>query len=127
MISFMISVVPPKIQSALAVGNGFAAVLRPRTSSSDAAIGTSQSGLYAHSGSKQELQLATGQEAGGIFAAEVVQPVPARPRRRPPRSRPGFADLLRGSAVAIAQHEQLRVVQCYFNGTRPRMRMSRAP
>ena len=37
-----------------------------------AAIGMSKSGLYAHFGSKQELQLATVDEAGRIFAEEVV-------------------------------------------------------
>ena len=44
-----------------------------------AAIGMSKSGLYAHFGSKQELQLATVQEAGRIFAEEVVQPALAAP------------------------------------------------
>jgi AcrR family transcriptional regulator len=38
------------------------------------AIGMSKSGLYAHFGSKEELQLATVDEAGRIFQAEVVQP-----------------------------------------------------
>ena len=50
-----------------------------------AAIGMSKSGLYAHFGSKQELQLATVQEAGRIFAAEVVQPALA--------AAPGLAQL----------------------------------
>src|SRR5262249_47757782 len=44
-----------------------------------AAIGMSKSGLYAHFGSKQELQLATVQEAGQIFADEVVKPALAAP------------------------------------------------
>jgi AcrR family transcriptional regulator len=44
-----------------------------------AAIGMSKSGLYAHFGSKEELQLATVQEAGRIFADEVVQPALAVP------------------------------------------------
>src|SRR6202008_4648163 len=44
-----------------------------------AAIGMSKSGLYAHFGSKQELQLATVAEAGRIFAEEVVQPALAAP------------------------------------------------
>jgi AcrR family transcriptional regulator len=44
-----------------------------------AVIGISKSGLYAHFGSKQELQLATVQEAGRIFAEEVVQPALAAP------------------------------------------------
>src|SRR5436309_8601481 len=38
------------------------------------ATGISKSGLYAHFGSKQELQLATIDEAEGIFNNEVVQP-----------------------------------------------------
>jgi AcrR family transcriptional regulator len=42
----------------------------------------SKSGLYAHFGSKQELQLATVEEAGRIFQAEVVQPALAAPRGR---------------------------------------------
>ena len=48
-----------------------------------AAIGMSKSGLYAHFGSKQELQLATVDEAGRIFAEEVVQPALAAPRAWP--------------------------------------------
>lgn len=39
-----------------------------------AATGISKSGLYAHFGSKQELQLATVEEAERILKAEVVQP-----------------------------------------------------
>jgi AcrR family transcriptional regulator len=39
-----------------------------------AAIGMSKSGLYAHFGSKQELQLATVDEAERIFGSEVVRP-----------------------------------------------------
>jgi AcrR family transcriptional regulator len=37
-------------------------------------IGMSKSGLYAHFGSKEELQLATVETAGEIFAAQVVAP-----------------------------------------------------
>ena len=37
-------------------------------------IGMSKSGLYAHFGSKEELQLATIDTAGQIFAAEVIAP-----------------------------------------------------
>src|SRR6202035_2581873 len=44
-----------------------------------AAIGMSKSGLYAHFGSKQALQLATVEEAGRIFAAEVVEPALTAP------------------------------------------------
>jgi len=37
-------------------------------------IGMSKSGLYAHFGSKEELQLAAIETAGGIFEAEVIAP-----------------------------------------------------
>ena len=48
-----------------------------------AATGMSKSGLYAHFGSKQELQLATVEEADRIFQEEVVQPALAAPPGRP--------------------------------------------
>src|SRR3954470_16265064 len=38
------------------------------------ALGMSKSGLYAHFGSKEELQLATVDEAARIFQAEVLEP-----------------------------------------------------
>jgi AcrR family transcriptional regulator len=37
-------------------------------------IGMSKSGLYAHFGSKEELQLATVETAFGIFSTEVIEP-----------------------------------------------------
>jgi AcrR family transcriptional regulator len=37
-------------------------------------IGMSKSGLYAHFGSKEQLQLAAIETAGGIFEAEVIAP-----------------------------------------------------
>jgi AcrR family transcriptional regulator len=43
------------------------------------AVGMSKSGLFAHFGSKEELQLATIEAAGVIFAAEVVNPALAEP------------------------------------------------
>src|SRR3954470_18943961 len=43
------------------------------------ATGISKSGLYAHFGSKQELQLATVEEAERILTEEVVQPALAAP------------------------------------------------
>jgi AcrR family transcriptional regulator len=49
-------------------------------------LGISKSGLYAHFGSKQELQLAIVDEAGRIFDVEVVQPALA--------AEPGLARLL---------------------------------
>jgi AcrR family transcriptional regulator len=74
-----------------------------------AAIGMSKSGLYAHFGSKQELQLATVQEAGSIFAEEVVQPALAAP-----------AGLARLEAVceAFFEHLQRRTFPggCFFAG-----------
>src|SRR5438552_14948405 len=42
-------------------------------------IGMSKSGLYAHFGSKQELQLAAIETASEIFAAEVVAPAEQAP------------------------------------------------
>jgi AcrR family transcriptional regulator len=47
-----------------------------------ATIGMSKSGLYAHFGSKQELQLATVEEANRIFEAAVVQPALTAPLGR---------------------------------------------
>ena len=44
--------------------------------------GMSKSGLYAHFGSKQELQLATVEMANEIFQAEVVEPALAAPAGR---------------------------------------------
>lgn len=43
------------------------------------AIGMSKSGLYAHFGSKEELQLATVAEAERILAEEVIQPALSAP------------------------------------------------
>ena len=74
-----------------------------------AAIGMSKSGLYAHFGSKQELQLATVEEAGRIFAEEVVQPALAAPA--------GLAQL---AAVCEAFFDHLRRRTfpggCFFAG-----------
>ncbi len=44
-----------------------------------AVLGMSKSGLYAHFGSAQELQLATVAEAARVFDTEVVQPALAAP------------------------------------------------
>jgi AcrR family transcriptional regulator len=62
-----------------------------------ATIGMSKSGLYAHFGSKQELQLATVEEAARIFQEEVVEPALAAP--------PGLAQL---TAVCEAFFEHLQ-------------------
>jgi AcrR family transcriptional regulator len=75
-----------------------------------AAIGMSKSGLYAHFGSKQELQLATVEEAERIFDEEVVAPALA--------ARPGRAQL---AAVCEAYFDYLqrRVFPggCFFAAT----------
>jgi AcrR family transcriptional regulator len=75
-----------------------------------AAIGMSKSGLYAHFGSKQELQLATVEEAEGIFAEEVVQPALA--------ARPGLAQLV-AVCEAFLDYLQRRTFPggCFFAAT----------
>src|SRR5215510_9555048 len=74
------------------------------------ATGISKSGLYAHFGSKQELQLATVDEAERIFATEVVQPALA--------ARPGLAQL---AAVCEAYfgyvHRRVFPGGCFFAAT----------
>jgi AcrR family transcriptional regulator len=74
-----------------------------------AAIGISKSGLYAHFGSKQELQLATVEAAGRIFDAEVVQPALAAPA--------GLAQL-EAVCEAFFDHLQRRTFPggCFFSG-----------
>jgi len=44
------------------------------------ATGMSKSGLFAHFGSKEELQLATVDHAAALFVAEVIAPARAAPR-----------------------------------------------
>ena len=74
-----------------------------------AATGISKSGLYAHFGSKQELQLATVGEAERIFTAEVVRPALA--------ARPGLAQLV-AVCEAFFNHLQRRTFPggCFFVG-----------
>ncbi|HET7243985.1 MAG TPA: TetR/AcrR family transcriptional regulator [Streptosporangiaceae bacterium] len=75
-----------------------------------AAIGMSKSGLYAHFGSKQELQLATVDEAERIFQAEVVEPALA--------ARPGRAQLA-AACEAYFGYLQRRIFPggCFFAAT----------
>src|SRR6476469_10313014 len=75
-----------------------------------AATGISKSGLYAHFGSKQELQLATVDEAERILDAEVVQPALA--------VRPGLAQLA-AVCEAFFSYVQRRVFPggCFFAAT----------
>lgn len=74
-----------------------------------AALGMSKSGLYAHFDSKQELQLATVEEAERIFGAEVVEPAMAEP--------PGVARLV-ALCDAFFDHLQRRTFPggCFFAG-----------
>src|SRR5436190_7591156 len=43
------------------------------------AVGMSKSGVYAHFGSKEELQLATVEAAGSLFARQVTEPAADAP------------------------------------------------
>jgi AcrR family transcriptional regulator len=82
------------------------------------ALGMSKSGLYAHFGSKEELQLATVDEAARIFQAEVLQPALA--------AEPGVARLF-AACDAFFDHLLRRTFPggCFFSaaslemGTRP--------
>jgi AcrR family transcriptional regulator len=75
-----------------------------------AAIGMSKSGLYAHFGTKLELQLATVGEAERILAEEVVKPALA--------ARPGLAQLA-AACEAFFSYVERRVFPggCFFAAT----------
>ena len=75
-----------------------------------AATGISKSGLYAHFGSKQELQLATIDEAERILNREVVQPALAAP---------AGLDQLAAACEAFFSYVQRRVFPggCFFAAT----------
>jgi AcrR family transcriptional regulator len=70
--------------------------------------GMSKSGLYAHFGSKEELQLATIETAKEIYDAEVLEPAG--------RAEPGLRRLL-ALAEAFIGHLERRVFPggCFFN------------
>jgi AcrR family transcriptional regulator len=72
-------------------------------------LGMSKSGLYAHFGSKLDLQLATVEEAGRVFAAEVVEPALA--------AEPGRARLV-ALYDAFVDHLERRTFPggCFFAG-----------
>jgi AcrR family transcriptional regulator len=82
------------------------------------AIGMSKSGLYAHFGSKQELQLATIESARETFVAEVLMPALRAPK--------GVQRLL-AACEEFLSHVERRVFPggCFFSaaaadvGTRP--------
>src|SRR6478752_7879002 len=75
-----------------------------------AAIGISKSGLYAHCGSKEELQLATVAEAERILTDEVIQPALA--------AEPGLAQLA-AVCEAFFSYVERRVFPggCFFAAT----------
>jgi len=75
-----------------------------------AAIGISKSGLYAHFGSKEELQLAIVAEAEQILTEEVIQPSLAAP--------PGLGQLAT-ACEAFFSYVQRRVFPggCFFAAT----------
>jgi AcrR family transcriptional regulator len=73
------------------------------------ALDMSKSGLYAHFGSKQELQLATVEEAGRLFEAEVIEPALAAP--------PGVARLVTVCDAFFDHLERGRLPGgCFFAG-----------
>src|SRR4051794_28088180 len=74
------------------------------------ATGISKSGLYAHFGSKEELQLATVAEAERILTEEVIQPALA--------ARPGLAQLA-AACEAFFSYVERRVFPggCFFAAT----------
>jgi AcrR family transcriptional regulator len=82
------------------------------------ATGMSKSGLYAHFGSKGELQLATIEAARETFIAEVLRPALSAPRG---------IERLRAACEAFLAHVERRVFPggCFFSaaaaevGTRP--------
>jgi AcrR family transcriptional regulator len=75
-----------------------------------AAIGMSKSGLYAHFGTKQELQLATVDEAERILTEEVIQPAHA--------ASPGLGQLA-AACEAYFSYVERRVFPggCFFAAT----------
>jgi AcrR family transcriptional regulator len=75
-----------------------------------AAIGISKSGLYAHFGSKEELQLATVAEAERVLTEEVIRPALA--------ARPGVGQL-EAACEAFFSYVQRRVFPggCFFAAT----------
>jgi AcrR family transcriptional regulator len=71
------------------------------------AVGMSKSGLFAHFGSKEELQLATIETAGALFSEEVIEPALAAPTG---------IERLRGLAENFLRHVETRVFPggCFF-------------
>jgi AcrR family transcriptional regulator len=84
------------------------------------ALDMSKSGLYAHFGSKQELQLAIVEEAGRIFDDEVIQPGL--------ESAPGLARLLR-LCDSFLDHLERQTFPggCFFSGAALELAMRPSP
>ena len=80
-----------------------------RSATSPDALDMSKSGIYAHFGSKQDLQLATVDEAERIFQAEVIEPALAAP--------PGLGQLV-AICDAFFDHLERRTFPggCFFAG-----------
>lgn len=85
-----------------------------------ASIGMSKSGLFAHFGSKEELQLATVAEAQKILTEEVVDPALAAPR--------GLGQLA-AACEAFLSYVERRVFPggCFFAATSLEMGMRPGP
>ena len=85
-----------------------------------AALEMSKSGLYAHFGSKQELQLSIVEEAGRIFDAEVLQPGRA--------ASPGLARLL-VLCDSFLDHLERQTFPggCFFSGAALELAMRPGP
>ena len=66
-----------EVAAALSTQEGLASLSIGRLAE---ATGMSKSGLFAHFGSKEELQLATVDHAGAMFVAEVIAPARTAPR-----------------------------------------------
>lgn len=83
-------------------------------------LGMSKSGLYAHFGSKEELQLATVEAAAVVFQEEVVAPALA--------ADPGVPQLI-AFADAYVDHLDRRVFPggCFFAGAALEMGTHRGP
>ena len=71
------------------------------------AVGMSKSGLFAHFGSKEELQLATIETASAVFAEQVVAPAAAAP---------SAIERLRGYCEQFLRHVESRTYPggCFF-------------
>jgi AcrR family transcriptional regulator len=84
------------------------------------AVGMSKSGLFAHFGSKEELQLATVESANSIFDHEVIEPV---------ATAEGGLERLRGLLFAYLRYVEAGTFPggCFFASTLFEMSMQPGP